>query len=102
MLPPKQKRQHPRTPHANVGLVETSAILPRGGLKRICSSLLYDQSKNGLSIISDSPVAQGTRLVLRNRYVGYVGTVRHCQKLDLGFKIGILLTSKTLPPDLRL
>jgi len=94
MLDSKHKRQYERLPAQNVGLVETLAVLPHGSMKKVGSSLLFDRSKHGLAIVLDSPLSIGTRLVLRNRYVEYAGVVRHCQRLEMGYKVGLLLTSQ--------
>lgn len=87
----EQKRREKRTPAPNVGLVDLEVVNRHGVGKPVGRSLLYDQSKHGLSVIVDFSIPPGTRLSLRNRYVSYRGVVRHCQKLDLGYKVGLAL-----------
>jgi len=86
-----QTRRYERRPAPNVGLVETLVILEHGALKKVGNSLLYDRSRFGLSVVLDVPLSLGTKVVLRNRYVNCAGTVRHCQRLDLVYKVGLLL-----------
>jgi hypothetical protein len=89
----EQKRREKRTPAPNVGLVELEVLTRQGTSKSVGRSLLYDQSKHGLSVILDFSIPPGTKLALKNRYVSYRGVVRHCQKLDLGYKVGLALQS---------
>jgi len=87
----EQTRREARTPAPNVGLVELQVLTPQGTSKWVGRSLLYDQSEHGLSVILDFSIPPGTKLALKNRYVSYRGVVRHCQEVDLGYKVGLAL-----------
>jgi len=87
----QQRRREERHAAPNVGLVELLVVTAYGVLKPAGRSLLYDQSRSGLSVVVDNAIPAGTELILRNRYVEYRGLVRHCQRHELGYKVGLLL-----------
>jgi hypothetical protein len=88
------KRKHRRVRAPEIGLVDVFRFEHTGAKRRIGPSLLEDMSPDGLAIRMDNRIPVGTELFIRNRSAGCRVIVRHCMRIDVGYRIGVELQAR--------